>query len=724
MFFKKNFPFFKQLDQMDCGPTCLKMIAAYYGKVLDIDAIRRKSYTSKIGVSMGNLIEAAMSFNLDGKAVQVEWTQLSKDITLPCIVHWRSNHFLVVFKVSRNKIIVADPAFGVIAYSSNEFLDGWLDEGRQKEGFVLILEPTKEFYRNENNAQDKSVNRFLLSYFKPYKKLLFQLLLGLLLTSLIQLTFPFITQGIVDYGINYSDIGFIYIILGAQLILYLTEALVDLLRSWILLHVTTRVHIRILSDFFIRLMSMPISYFSSKNRGDFIQRIYDHKRIDNFISTNGVFTLLGTINVILFGAVLAYFDLTIFFVFSLGTLLYIFWTIVFMKKRAILDYRSFEENGQNQATTLELIDGIEEIKLNGSNLRRRTSWNKIQKRIFDLSIETLRLEQIQLRGGAIINEVKNILIVLISAKGVVEGNITLGTLLAVLFIVGQLNVPIKDFVQFIIKYQDAKLSIERLSEIHDKQIHSQSKKRLSPDIEAIKLENVTFRYGGINSRIVLNDIDLAIPRGQKIAIVGESGSGKTTLLKLFLGIYRPNNGIITIGANLNSLDLEEWRRKCGAVLQDGYIFSDTIERNITESDSNSPLDIKRYNNALDIANLRHILNELPLGDQTKIGSAGNSLSGGERQRILLARVIYKNPDYIFLDEATSALDSKNESAIMEKLSTFCKGKTVVTIAHRLSTIKNADQIVVLETGRIVEQGTHQNLLSANGKYVELLNNQI
>ncbi len=730
MFRTKPFTFYRQLDKMDCGPTCLRMIAKHYGRSYAVDFLRRRSNITREGVSIGGIAEAAESIGFHTLAVSVDYNTLAEEVPLPCIAHWRQRHFVVVYRIAHDKVYVADPAHGLVDYPKKDFIDGWIGKGADEssEGYLLLLETTPRFYEYGNEEKRKYGFKFLSGYFKPYSKYIFQLFLGLFIGSILQLIFPFLTQSIVDYGINYRNINFIYLILIAQLTLFVSQTTVEVIRSWILLHVTSRININLISDFLIKLMRLPIAFFDSKNTGDIIQRIYDHDRIQEFFSSTTLNTVFSAFNVVVFGVVLAYYDGTIFTIFFVGSLIYVGWTLLFLKKRAELDYKRFDQAADNQSSIYQLISGMQEIKLNGSERRRRWEWEAIQVKLFKVSLKSLTLTQTQNVGGRFFNELKNILITFVAAKAVIDGNLTLGMMLSVQYIIGQLNLPINDFITFIQTGQDAKISLERLSEIHgkdDEEDESMEPIKELPENRTIHLSKLTFHYGGESSPKILDDISFAIPEGKITAIVGASGSGKTTLIKLLLKFYEPTSGHIHIGrTQLKNLGTTFWRKNCGSVMQDGFLFGDTIARNITESDSEGIIDRKRLLHAVDVANISEFIEQLPSGFNTKIGGSGVNISGGQKQRILIARAVYKNPNYIFFDEATSALDANNERTIMEKLESFYQGKTVVVVAHRLSTVKNADQIIVLDKGKIAERGNHHQLTSIKGLYYSLVKNQL
>ena len=727
----KKISFYKQLDQMDCGPTCLKMIAKYYGKVYDREFLRQLANITRDGVSLGGIAEAAEKIGFQSLAVNVTYDTLTKDIPLPCIGYWRQRHFIVIHKIDKKGVHVADPAFGQTIYKKEEFLRGWLNSKRVKdndEGLLLLLETTPDFEEIEDRPPKKGLGfRFLIPYLKTYQKYIIQLFIGLFVSSIIQLVFPFLTQAIVDKGINYQNLNFINIILIAQIFLFSSQMAIQLIRGWLLLYITGRINIKIISDFLIKLMRLPIRFFDSKSLGDLIQRIEDHRRVQNFLSSVTLNIFFSSINILVFGVVLLYYNSKIFLIFIFGAILYILWVLRFMKKRSELEFRRFDEVSGNQSSRVQLINGMQEIKLNNSERRRRWEWETIQIRLFRISIKSLTIDQYQSVGGAFLDQIKNILITFYAAKLVIDGEITLGAMLAIQFIIGQLNILISNFLNFIRTAQDARISIERLAEIHDKEEEDIEKEKIKtlPSEQNIYLNNLSFRYGSVHAPLILKNINAIIPERKVTAIVGASGSGKTTLLKLLLKFYLPNEGDIKIGnSNLNNIDSTFWRRKCGVVMQDGYIFADSIARNVTESSLDGLIDTEKLLEAVRISRLENFIESLPTGYNTRIGASGISLSGGQNQRVLIARAVYKNPDFLFFDEATSALDAKNESQIMKNLERFYQNKTVIIVAHRLSTVKNADQILVLDNGKIIEQGNHQSLTKNKGVYYNLVKNQL
>ncbi len=726
MFRTAEFPGYRQLDQMDCGPTCLKIIAEFFGKDFHLDYLREISFLQKGGVSLSGLSLALEKIGIESLGIKANLEELVMDVPLPAIAHWEGNHFLVVYKTNPRFIFVSDPAIGRVKYSHSDFLEKW-GETDNSQGILLLVEPTEKFFQSESYEQQiKSGIGFLFDYLLPHKKYLNQVLLGLFIATIVQLMLPFLTQSLVDYGINYENIGFIHLIVIAQLFLFLTRSSAQVIRDWILLYISTRVNIAMISDFLDKLLRLPITYFESKTTGDFMQRIYDHQRIDEFLSGRALTMPFDIFNILVFGIVLSFFDTTITMIFFLGTSLFLGWSLLFMRNKELLDHQLFDLNRKEQSLFLQIILAVQEIKLNSSEHRRKTEWKNNQFKLFGLQSSILKVDQAQINGGRFINELTNIIIVFWSAKAVITGEITLGTMLAIQFIIGNLSLPISNTIDFLVGYQRATLSLNRLSEIHNQK----SEEHLWMDSIPIQpadiyIKNLSFGYGELTSDPTLQNITVSIPLGKTTAIVGSSGSGKTTLLKLLSKLYNPGTGSIKIGnENLKDLNPDTWRKMCGIVMQDGILFNDTIERNITESKSHLPTNKKLLNKAIEMVNLTNLIEKLPFGIQTRIGEQGQLLSGGEKQRLLIARAIYKDPGYLFFDEATSSLDAENEKVITENLVAFYKNKTVVIIAHRLSTVKNADQILVMNEGKIVETGNHLDLISKNGIYHNLIRNQL
>lgn len=726
---KKSFPFYIQPDSKDCGPTCLKIIAKHHGKTLNIQTLRSLSETTREGSNLLTLSDAAEKIGFRTLGVKLSLKKL-KEAPLPCILHWNNNHYIVLYKIKKNKYYVSDPAHGLLEYNEEEFLKFWIGNNatnETEEGIALLLEPTPIFYKNEWDNDDKKTFGFALltKYIIPYKSFVVQLAIGLLAGSLLQLIFPFLTQSIVDVGIQNQNLHFIYLVLFAQLFLFFGKTTIEIIRGWILLHLSTRINISLISDFFIKLMNLPISFFDIRMTGDIMQRINDHKRIERILTTSSLSLLFSILNIFIMGGVLAYYNLKIFAVFFIGSILYFFWVVLFLKRREALDYKRFAEISQEQSKVIELINGMQEIKLHNAEKQKRWGWEYIQARLFRVSMKSLVLEQTQSIGSTFINELKNIIIVFLSAKLVIDGQITLGMMMAISSIVGNLNGPVLQLIGFVREVQDAKISLSRLSEIHEKEDEAQQEATQTNDIQLesdINLNEVSYRYIGSDTN-VLNNLNLIIPANKITAIVGTSGSGKTTLMKLLLKFYESNSGQITIGkTDLNNIKQKSWRSHIGTVMQEGYIFNDTIANNIAVGVD--VIDKERLVYAADLANILSFIQEYPLGFNTKIGQEGVGMSTGQKQRLLIARAVYKNPEMLFFDEATSALDANNEKEIMEKLNIFFKNKTVVVIAHRLSTVMNADQIVVLEKGKIIETGIHSELVANKGNYYELVKNQL
>ncbi|MEB3380279.1 peptidase domain-containing ABC transporter [Flavobacterium psychrophilum] len=736
----KKFPKYIQLDNKDCGPTCLKIINKYYGRSINIQELRQLSETTREGSNLLTLSDAAEKIGFRTLGAKLNLKKL-EEVPLPCILYWNNNHYVVLYKIKKGNYYISDPSHGLLVYNETEFLKFWIGNNADRnteEGVSLLLEPTPKFYQNEFEKEDKKAFGFslLFKYIFPYKSFVIQLIIGLLAGSLLQLIFPFLTQSIVDVGIQNQNINFIYLILFAQLFLFFGKTALELIRSWILLHLSTRINISLISDFFIKLMNLPISFFDVRMTGDIMQRINDHHRIERILTTSSLNVLFSLINMFIMGGVLAYYNLKIFVVFFIGSILYFFWVILFLKRREALDYKRFAEVSQEQSKVMELINGMQEIKLHNAEKQKRWGWEYIQARLFKVSMKGLVLEQTQNIGSNFINELKNIIIIFLSAKLVIDGQITLGMMLAISSIVGSLNAPVLQLINFIREAQDAKISLARLSEIHEKEDETQQSATQSHEIPKdadIVIKDLGFRYIGSDIP-VLEGLNLTIPANKVTAIVGTSGSGKTTLMKLLLKFYEPNSGNISLATkkeevasyvtmtDLKNVAQKTWRSHVGTVMQEGYIFNDTIANNIAIG-----VDIinkERLIYAADVANIKDFIQNYPLGYNTQIGMEGVGMSTGQKQRLLIARAVYKNPEMLFFDEATSALDANNEKEIMQKLDVFFKNKTVVVIAHRLSTVMNADQIVVLEKGKIIEIGNHNELVKLKGSYYELVRNQL
>ncbi len=721
---------------MDCGPTCIRMVAKYYGRVVSLELLRNRAQYGKAGVSMLGLADAAESIGFKSVGAKLTFEQLIIDAPLPAILHWDHYHFVVLTPEStKNRLIIADPSRGLITLSKEEFVSKWITtkEGGEGKGTTLLIEPTPYLDDLADNITEKFDNNkrkigkeYLLSFLKDNKSYFFQILLGLLLGSLIQLMLPYLTQSIVDTGINSKSLSFIQIVLAAQLMLLLSQTVVEFMRSRILLHISTKINISLLSGFWSKLLMLPMQFFDSKHPGDIMQRLRDHQRIEKFLTGTALNTIFSILNLSIFSFVLFTYSFYIFGIFLIGSLMYLIWIRFFLAYRRQLDYQHFSIATKEYNATMQLVYGIQEIKLNNAENSFRWRWEGLQAGLFKLNFKNLSLSQYQQIGGFFINQGKNVLITFIVAKLVIEGELTLGMMLAIQYIIGQLNGPIEQLVGFSQQAQDAKISLERLNDIHsldDEEHINKHYSRHVPKQHDIILKNVYFSYPGAGNEYVLKNINLTIPQHKITAIVGMSGSGKTTLLKLLLSYYNSYKGEILIGnTNIKTISPKFWRSVSGAVLQDSFIFNDNIMKNITITDE--MVDEERLSYACKTANILSFIYSLPLGFYTKLGAEGNGISGGQKQRLTIARVVYKDPQFMFFDEATNALDANNEKIILENLQNFFTGKTVLIVAHRLSTVRNADNIVVLDQGEIVEEGTHNELVSHKGKYYELIKNQL
>ncbi len=724
----KSYPFYKQLDSMDCGATCLRMVARHYGRFYSLEYLRDITYVDRQGVSLLGISDAAEHIGFQTLGCVVSYEKILGDLPKPCIAFWEQRHFVVVYKVTKTKVIIGDPAIGIRTLSKEDFLKGWIagEQDDEKVGVLLLLEPTPDFYLAEGEEINKKGFGYIFAYLKRYKKLIVQLVLGLLIGSLLQIAFPFLMQALVDIGIGKQDLGFITLIVIAHLVLFAGKTVIEVIRSWILLHIGTRINISLISDYLSKLTKLPIRFFETKMTGDFIQRIYDNQRIEQFLTNTSLLTLFDFFNIFLFGFVLAYYNLTIFLVYVVATVLYFLWIFWFLRKRRELDFRQYDLAADSQNSLIQLINGMKEIKMHNDERNRRWAWERLQARLFRTNMDLLSVDQWQRSGIKFINETKNILITFIAAKAVIDGNMTLGMLVAVQYIVGQLNTPVDELVLFFQNAQDAKLSLERMGEIHERENEDQPTDKINilPEKGNLHLQNVSFQYGGPHSPLIIDDVTLSIPEGKTTAIVGTSGSGKTTLMKLMLNVYSPTQGFIRLNdINLNSIQARLWRDRIGVVMQDSYIFSDTIAQNIAMG-RYQRVDKIRLLYAVKVAQIQDFIESLPLGYNTKIGLEGIGLSQGQLQRILIARAIYKDPDYFFFDEATNSLDVETEGRVMRNLEQHFFNKTVVVVAHRLSTIRKADQIIVLDEGKILEQGSHLELMRLKGLYFHLVQEQL
>ena len=714
---------------MQCGVASLAMVSSHFGKRYSVEYLSQVCCATHDGVSFLGIAQAAKKIGLKSLCGNASVEGILQ-APLPCILHWNQNHFVVLYKIRRGKTFyIADPGKGKIRYSREEFKQHWVSTSSQGEekGVAMFLEPTPEFGKLKGEeAEGIHSFRFLMGYLKQYRRCFVQIALGLLVGSLLQLILPFLTQAIVDLGIKHQDIKLIWLILLGELMIVIGRTSTDFIRRWLLLHISMRINISLVSDFFIKLLKLPMSFFDTKLMGDLLQRMGDHSRVQSFLTNQTLGVMFTTLSFLIFGVILAYYNLSIFAVFLAGSALYGIWIATFLQRRKVLDYELFEKQAINQNKTYQFITSMQEIKLQDCEQRRRWEWEDVQADLFGVQMKSLKLQQTQEAGSIFINEVKNIVITVLAATAVINGQMTLGMMLAVQYIIGQLNSPVEQLMGFIYSLQDVKISLERINEVHrakNEESGKDSREGFPSEDRSIGIEGIGFKYDPHALRNTLEGISFRIPSGKVTAIVGASGSGKTTLVKLMLGYYPVAKGRITIGGqDIQAYNLKWWRRQCGVVMQDGVIFSESIARNIAVDDGE--VDLDRLEQAARIANIHDYVMSLPLKYNTLIGRDGVGLSQGQKQRILIARAVYKNPSFIFLDEATNALDAKNERAIVENLDQFYKGRTVVVVAHRLSTVKNAGQIVVLDGGKVVEMGNHASLIAKQGAYYNLVKNQL
>ncbi|MDI9339933.1 MAG: peptidase domain-containing ABC transporter [Sediminibacterium sp.] len=724
-----RFPNYIQHEEKDCGPTCLKIITEFYGKKYPLNLLKELCNTSRLGSSFKDLSNGAENIGFRTLPVKVTLKKIYEEKPFPFIAHWKQNHFVVVYKMNRHYVWVSDPANGLLKYTRKDFIKFWISreaDENSEEGIALLLEPTITFFDKET-PKDKSdnnreLNRFIRIYFLPHKKVMLQILITLVLGAFMQLFVPFLTQNIVDVGINTKNISFIWILLLGQLMLTIGNLTLEWYRSWALLLISNKMNLSLISDFFVKLMRLPLRFFDSRLSGDLMQRIQDHSRIQSFLTNGSITIIFSVFSFLLYGSILCYYSFKLFLIFLTGSTFYVIWILFFLKRRAKLDYMRFQDSGQTTSKVIELIGSMQEIKLNNAEQQKRWSWERVQIRLYKTAIKSLAIEQIQVNGSGIINELKNIFIIIFSSTLVINGEITLGTMLSINYIIGQLNAPVVQFVGIIKNWQDAKLSLNRLMEIHSKEEENYQASIPVPSNHTIAFKDVSYKYHP-NDSFGLKHLNCSIPFKKVTAIVGASGSGKTTLLKMLMQFYKPNTGQIEIdGINLSELNLKEWRTKCGVVLQEGQIFNDTIAKNIALGEDLP--DMEKVINCAKLANIHEYIVSIPMSYGTNVGQEGMGLSTGQKQRILIARALYKNPEILFFDEATSALDAKNEQEIVEKLHHFFVGKTVVIIAHRLSTVINADNIIVMDNGEIVEEGKHTELVELKGRYYNLIKKQL
>ncbi len=722
-----KFPHEFQMDAKDCGPACLKIISKYYGKYYSLQYLRDLCGITREGVSLYDISYAAEKIGLRTVSVKATLKDLIQKVPLPCIIHWNNDHFVVVYKATEKKIHVSDPAKGLISYSHQEFRNNWCKTTTDI-GIVMALEPMANFKQIEANERVERLKSFenLLSYFTPYKKAFGILFIVMLIATGLQALLPFISKSVIDIGIYTGDISFINLMLIGNVVLLLSITLSNIMRDWVLLHVSSRVNISLISDYLIKLMKLPTSFFENKLVGDILQRAYDHEHIRSFVINNSLGMLFSSITFVVFSIILLVYNANIFFIFLIGSILYILWILTFLNIRKKLDWEYFDLNAKNQSYWVETIGNISEIKNNNYEDAKRWKWEAIQARIYRLNIKILKINNAQVLGSQFISNLQNIAVTFFCATAVINGEISFGIMISTQFIMGMLNGPVAQLVGFIQSAQYAKISFMRINEIHKLKDEDDTSSVISDNIDIpsskdLTIRNLCFQYSP-TAPLVLRNIFMKIPEGKVTAIVGNSGCGKTTLLKLLLRLYSPSFGDICIGdMNLNNISLRQWRAKCGCVMQDGKLFNDTILNNIVLNEEN--IDYEALKQATQTANINHEIEAMPHGYQTMIGEMGRGLSGGQRQRLLIARALYKKPDYLFLDEATNSLDAINEQKIVKALNNVFKNRTVVIIAHRLSTIKNADQIIVMNMGMIVETGDHETLMNNKRHYYELINSQ-
>jgi ATP-binding cassette subfamily B protein len=722
----KSFPHEYQLDAKDCGPACIKIIAKHYGKYYSLQYLRDLCSITREGITLLDISYACEQIGLRTLALKFSWQELMEKAVLPCIIHWKASHFIVLYKITKDKVYVSDPAKGLVSYSLADFKKGWL--GEHERWPVMVIEPMSDFRQREireRNERRKTFDNFL-DYFRPYRKNFINLLLVMLIVTILQAFLPFISKSVIDIGIQTGDIDFINLALIANITILVTVLLSNMVRDWIVLHITSRVNVALISDYLIKLMKLPVTFFENKLVGDILQRANDHERIREFIMNNSLNVVFSTLTFIVFGVILFAYNPVIFLIFIIGALLFIAWVLFFLKFRRKLDWESFELISKNQSYWVETIECIQDIKINNYEKTKRWKWEAIQARLYKVNQRVLRINNAQNLGAQFINQITNLLITFFCAKAVLKGEITFGVMISIQFIIGMLNGPILQVIYFIQSFQYAQISFLRLNEIHqlkEEEGYESSNSVDLPELKGLVMKNVSFQYNR-NSQPVLKNLTLVIPEGRVTAIVGDSGSGKTTLLKLLLRLYEPSQGEISIGhLNITNVNLRQWRNRCGVVMQEGRLFNDTILNNIVLDDEN--IDYEKLRKAVACANITTEVEALPNGYQTMMGEMGRGLSGGQKQRLLIARALYKDPDYLFFDEATNSLDAVNEQKIITALDSVFKGKTVVVIAHRLSTIRRADQIVVLKNGVIVEIGNHHSLMqNEKGYYFQLVKAQM
>ena len=723
--FLDRFPVEYQMNSQDCGPASLKIIAKHFGKYYSLQFLRDRCGITKEGVSLLDLSTGAESIGLRTLAIKCTIADVVNNIPFPAIIFWKESHFVVVYRSDKKHVWVSDPAKGHVKYSHEEFKKGWYQQDEQQ-GVLLAVETTADFKNNQAEKRQR-MNSFsdILKYFIPYKRNFSLILIIMLIVTALQGMLPFISKAVIDVGIKTSDMNFIYMILIGNIAILLSVMIFNVLRDWILLHITARVNISLISDYLIKLMKLPVTFFENKLLGDILQRAQDHERIRNFIMNNSLALVFSTLTFVVFSIILLIYNATIFYIFLSGSILYVCWVLLFLSIRKKLDWKYFELLSQNQSYWVETVSAIQDIKIYNYEKHRRWRWEEIQARLYHVNKRVLAITNAQNLGAQFIENIKNMGIVFFCAMAVIKGEITFGVMISTQFIIGMLNGPLVQFINFIVSAQYAKISFLRINEIRqlqdEEELLSIGNTTILPKTRTLILENVSFQYTN-NSPIVLRNIYLCIPENKVTAIVGGSGSGKSTLLKLLIRLYKPSYGEIKMDTmNVNAINLRQWRNMCGVVMQDGKVFSDTILNNIVLDDEH--ISYERLKEVCRIAQIEDEINAMPKGFETKIGESGRGLSGGQKQRLLIARALYRNPQYLFLDEATNSLDTINEKLIVEALNNAFQQRTVVVIAHRLSTIRHADQIIVLDKGSVVEVGNHDTLMEKKGAYFKMVASQ-
>ncbi|MDR0332470.1 MAG: peptidase domain-containing ABC transporter [Dysgonamonadaceae bacterium] len=722
----RRFPIEYQMDSQDCGPASLKIITKHFGKFYSLQYLRDRCGITKEGVSLLDLSTGAESIGLRSLAIKCTITDVVNSVPFPAILFWKESHFIVVYHADKKHVWVSDPAKGRIKYTHEEFRRGWYPKGEQQ-GVLLAIEPTAEFKSTKAEKEQKKNNFMsILKYFVPYKRNFGLIFVIMLVVTLLQGMLPFISKAVIDVGIKTSDVKFINMVLIGNISILLSVMIFNVLRDWIMLHITARVNIALISDYLIKLMKLPVTFFENKLLGDILQRAQDHERIRNFIMNNSLSLIFSTFTFVVFAIILLIYNAIIFYIFLAGSILYVCWVLLFLSIRKKLDWQYFELLAKDQSYWVETVSSIQDVKINNYEKHRRWKWEEIQACLYHVNKRVLAITNAQNLGAQFIESIKNMGIVFFCAMAVIQGDITFGVMISTQFIIGMLNGPLVQFINFVVSAQYAKISFLRINEIRqledEEELLAIGSTTILPEKKTITLENVHFQYTP-NAPLVLRNVYLQIPENKVTAIVGGSGSGKSTLLKLLVRLYKPSYGEIKMDTmNVNAINLRQWRDMCGVVMQDGKMFSDTILNNIVLDDEH--IDHNRLRNACRIAQIEDEINAMPKGFETTIGETGRGLSGGQKQRMLIARALYRDPKFLFLDEATNALDSINERKIVEALNNAFAERTVVVIAHRLSTIRNADQIVVLDKGFIVEAGNHETLMEKKGHYFALVESQM